>query len=113
MEVFFRESLAVGIELALFIVVVPEQLRGLGNIVQCDEEYSRVIRVLIYGEGLNIGVVERMIHGCTPCQGASRVAFIWINSARKWNCLFRGGIFKRHCGSHFGVLQKEMVVATH
>ena len=57
--------MAVGIELALFIVVVPEQLRGLGNIVQCDEEYSRVIRVLIYGEGLNIGVVERMIHGCT------------------------------------------------
>ena len=55
--------MAVGIELALFIVVVPEQLRGLGNIVQCDEEYSRVIRVLIYDEGLNIGVVERMIHG--------------------------------------------------
>lgn len=82
-------------KVALVIVVVPQQLRSLGNIVQSDEKYSRVVRMLVYDEGLNIGVVQRMIQSWTPCQGASWVAFIWINSARKWSCLFRGGILKK------------------
>ena len=48
--------------MALIVIVVPHQLCGLGNIVQCDKEYSRVIRVLLCNEELNIGMVQRMIY---------------------------------------------------
>ena len=48
--------------MALVIIVVPQQLLGLGYIVQCDEKYSRVFRILICDEGLNTGVVQQMIH---------------------------------------------------
>lgn len=48
-------------KVAFVIVVVPQQLRSLSNIVQSDEKYSRVVRMLVCDEGLNIGVVQRMI----------------------------------------------------
>ena len=48
--------------MALIVIVVPQQLCGLGNIVQRDKEHSRVVRVLLCNEGLNIGVVQRMIY---------------------------------------------------
>ena len=54
-------SLGVGVEVALFAIVVPQQLCGLGNIVQCEEKCSWVVRILFCDEGLNIGVVQRMI----------------------------------------------------
>ena len=51
-----RESLGVGVEVALFVIVVSQQLCGLGNIVQCDQKY----RILFCDEGLNVGAVQRM-----------------------------------------------------
>ena len=60
--------MGVGIEVALLVVIVPQQPCGLGNIVQCDQKYSWVVGTLFRDEGLNVGlkgltirVVQRMI----------------------------------------------------
>ncbi|XP_067029926.1 uncharacterized protein [Acropora muricata] len=63
-----RESLGVEIEVALFVIIVPQQLCGLGNIVQCNQKYSWVVGILFRDKGLNVGVVQRMIQSLTPCR---------------------------------------------
>jgi len=46
---------------ALLVIIVPQQLCGLGNIVRCDQKYSWVIGILFRDKGLDVGVVQRMI----------------------------------------------------
>ena len=49
------------IEVALLVIIVPQQLCGLGNIVRCDQKYPWVIGILFRDKGLDVGVVQRMI----------------------------------------------------
>ena len=40
--------------MALLVIIVPQELRGLGNIVRCDQKYSWVVGILFRDKGLKV-----------------------------------------------------------